>query len=416
MGALEQHISADISIAARQYLYMTSDVAWIKNPGFELLSKVGDFWVSKAKCGESGKCHIYKVVPPDEFADHGENDSIYTNWVAKMALEFAAEAADIVGGKKNPKWKEVADSLVLPFDEEKQAHPEFTGYKWGTPIKQADVVLLSYPLKMPMPQQVRLNDLELYAKVTDESGPAMTWGMHAIGYIMSGKGYEKQAAENFNRSFANVRQPFLVWSETPTGGVTNFITGAGGFLQTITFGYCGLRINQDHITLSPSLMEGATSLENRGLQYLGRSFTIRLDAASDKQMFTLDSGKPLAVAAEGEKENILEVGGMLTFPLGTKLSIQGAATALPVGAAVGAQRLFEAASAHVAGSVPPKKKIFGLDTSGLAAVAALPATAFAAFAFFALHAFRSRGRFFFGARASGALESASLVVPSDEEA
>merc|ERR1740138_760906 len=27
--------------------------------------------------------------------------------------------------------------------------------------------------------------------------------------------------------------PFDVWTETPEGGITNFITGAGGFLQTV---------------------------------------------------------------------------------------------------------------------------------------------------------------------------------------
>jgi hypothetical protein len=30
--------------------------------------------------------------------------------------------------------------------------------------------------------------------------------------------------------------PFLVWTETPSGGTPNFLTGAGGFLQTAYFG------------------------------------------------------------------------------------------------------------------------------------------------------------------------------------
>eukprot|EP00966_Prymnesium_polylepis_P225352 5212512-Prymnesium_polylepis.1 len=44
----------------------------------------------------------------------------------------------------------------------------------------------------------------------------MTWGMHAIGHLESGNA--SKAAALFNRSFANVQQPFAVWTETPTGG------------------------------------------------------------------------------------------------------------------------------------------------------------------------------------------------------
>ena len=97
----------------------------------------------------------------------------------------------------------------------------------------------------------------------------MTWGMQAIGYIELGE--FALANSNFNRSFANIQQPFGVWSETPTGGTPNFITvscqfvflsssdpstlfggqGAGGFLQGIIFGWSGGRLNDTAFTLSP---------------------------------------------------------------------------------------------------------------------------------------------------------------------
>ena len=83
----------------------------------------------------------------------------------------------------------------------------------------------------------------------------MTWGMFAVGYIELGKGFEAVAARDFNRSFANAQEPFLVWTETPTGGTPNFLTGAGGWLQTAFFGYSGLRIGDTNLTLSPSAPE-----------------------------------------------------------------------------------------------------------------------------------------------------------------
>lgn len=42
-------------------------------------------------------------------------------------------------------------------------------------MKQADTVMLGYPLGFKMPLEVRKNDLEVYEPVTDPNGPAMTW-------------------------------------------------------------------------------------------------------------------------------------------------------------------------------------------------------------------------------------------------
>ena len=33
---------------------------------------------------------------------------------------------------------------------------------------------------------------------------------------------------HFTRQLQNIKGPFRVWQETPNGGTTNFITGAGG--------------------------------------------------------------------------------------------------------------------------------------------------------------------------------------------
>ena len=111
----------------------------------------------------------------------------------------------------------------------------------------------------------------MYEKVTDANGRAMTWGMHAVGHLEGGD--VAKAASLFNRSFANVKPP-LLWTETPTGGATNFLTGAGG-LQAALAGYVGLRLHDDHIRLRPQLIEGATAIAARGLRYRGLGFDVR---------------------------------------------------------------------------------------------------------------------------------------------
>uniref|UniRef100_A0A3Q2CXJ3 Protein-glucosylgalactosylhydroxylysine glucosidase n=1 Tax=Cyprinodon variegatus TaxID=28743 RepID=A0A3Q2CXJ3_CYPVA len=133
-GQQEIHINGDVTLAFQHYLYLT------------------------------------EVMPPDEYY-YNVNNSVYTNTVAKL-LQFAVELADLLQHPAPNEWREVAEGISIPFDQELQFHPEFDGYQ---PVKQADTVMLGYPLGLPMTPAVRRNDLEAYEPVTDPNGPAMTW-------------------------------------------------------------------------------------------------------------------------------------------------------------------------------------------------------------------------------------------------
>lgn len=137
-----------------------------------------------------------------------------------------------------------------PFDESLQIHLEYDGYN-GEIIKQADVILIGFPFNFPMDEQVRLNDIVYYTNRTDNSGPAMTWGLTAIAYLEFGTKYEFIAELLFVKSYRSyIRYPFFIWYETPTGGTSNFLTGAGGFLQGMPFGYGGIRIHETYLSFS----------------------------------------------------------------------------------------------------------------------------------------------------------------------
>jgi hypothetical protein len=93
----------------------------------------------------------------------------------------------------------------------------------------------------------------------------MTWGMHAIGNIELSDFV--QASALFNRSFANSKLPFGIWTETPDGGATNFATGQGGFLQVMLFGWPGMRIMNGSLTFRPELPENVGFYRVRALKY-----------------------------------------------------------------------------------------------------------------------------------------------------
>uniref|UniRef100_A0A2C9LRY0 Glycoside hydrolase family 65 C-terminal domain-containing protein n=1 Tax=Biomphalaria glabrata TaxID=6526 RepID=A0A2C9LRY0_BIOGL len=101
----------------------------------------------------------------------------------------------------------------------------------------------------------------------------MTWGVFLIGWLDLGD--EVKAAQLFHRSVLNSQEPFLVWSENADGtGAANFLTGMGGYLQLVLFGYGGCRIYDDMMTFSPVLMNGTSEVKFTGIDYRGSSFDL----------------------------------------------------------------------------------------------------------------------------------------------
>lgn len=168
----------------------------------------------------------------------------------------------------NERWSEIASQIRLLHDPELDYNPQYEGYNLSIPIKRADVVLLGYPLQYEnINQRTRQNNFKLYKNVTSPRGMAMTWSMHSIGYLDIGMTPTRQL---FNRSHVPyIRKPFYVWNESDDGtspGASNFLSGAGGFLQMIMYGYAGVRIRTDSMRIThPTLPPRARKLKLNGL-------------------------------------------------------------------------------------------------------------------------------------------------------
>ncbi|XP_030384091.1 protein-glucosylgalactosylhydroxylysine glucosidase isoform X2 [Scaptodrosophila lebanonensis] len=259
----EIHISPDILFTLQKYFAQSNDIDWVCEKAWPIALEVAQFLVSRASCEESEDiCHLRNVMGPDE--DHADvDDNVYTNVVSKIALEFAEWAGGKCGNASSAEqtylsWRALHDRLLILHDEELNYHPQHQGYKINATVKQADTILLGYPLQFDTSDS-HLNDLHYYAKVTRESGPAMTWSMFAANYL--GTGEPERAHEYFERGYKSyVRPEFKVWSENPIGydGSANFLTGIGGFLQALIFGYGGLDFarvgDKSHMISRPALL------------------------------------------------------------------------------------------------------------------------------------------------------------------
>ena len=238
-GPFEHHITACVGIATWNYYAVTQDKNWLKEKGWPILSATADFWASRVERNGPGKYDIKNVVAADEWAENVDNNA-FTNAAAKANLQFATEAAKILGIIPDPDWMNVSNNIpILKMAD--GVTREHATYK-GEGIKQADVNLLSYPLKeITDPQAIR-KDLEYYeTRVPNEGTPAMTQAVFTTLYARLGDG--EKAYRWFKEAYIpNLNPPFRVIAETKGGTNPYFSTGAGGIVQSVLMGFGGLEI------------------------------------------------------------------------------------------------------------------------------------------------------------------------------
>jgi len=239
-GLLEHHISGDIVFAARQYYLLHRNETFLKNEICKIATETAKFWASRVQKDAKDLYHILNVIPPDEFAVN-VSDSAYTNMIAKISLIFASRKCT-----QNDTWEEIAENLCVPQGFSENIILEHIGYKFGTLVKQADIILLSFPLEFINDLEIARQNFEYYKKVISPWGPAMTWPMffiQSLDFSNTTSDVTESIRSFFYKSFmSNTKGPYMVWWEFSDIGATHFATGAGGFLQAIIYGFIGLRV------------------------------------------------------------------------------------------------------------------------------------------------------------------------------
>jgi trehalose/maltose hydrolase-like predicted phosphorylase len=322
------HLQGDIALAAWQQYLATGDKAQLA-ARWPLLDDIAQFWASRVSANGDGSYSIDDVAGPDEYSN-GVRDGVYTNAVAATALRNAVKAAGVLG-KPVPgaQWNTIAGHLRIPFGSVAGSPPiylQYDGYA-GSLIKQADTVLLIYPLEWQdanMNATSAANTLDFYAAHTDPDGPAMTDAIHAIDSAQIG---EPGCATNtyLERSILPfVRDPFAQFAEArgdkagaqdPLAGAPafDFLTGAGGFLQVFDYGLTGLRWREHAVHLDPMLppqLSGGVTLT--GLRWQGHTFDVKIGATSTT--VTARGGGGFTVEDRDGATHAVGGGGSLTLP------------------------------------------------------------------------------------------------------
>jgi len=270
-GPFEHHITADVAIAAWNYYCVTQDKTWLREKGYPILKETADFWASRVERNGPGHYDILNVVAADEWAENVDNNA-FTNAAARANLQYATDAARLLGITPDPDWITVYNNIpILHFaDGTTKEHAAYQGEK----IKQADVNLLAYPLKEVKDPAAIRRDLEYYQPRVGE-GPAMTQAIFSILYERLGS--PEKAYRTLKEGYTpNLRPPFGVMAETATGNNPYFATGAGGILQALLNGFGGLDITPAGIIqLKTHLPAGWHSLKLTGIGPAGKNYEVR---------------------------------------------------------------------------------------------------------------------------------------------
>ncbi len=191
----------------------------------EISRKISQYLKSKLVLNENGNYEIKNVRPPDETRQR-DNDlitNLHAKWMISKFLNDDETASKIYIPKDE-------NDIPLSYDNDKR-----TGYQ------QASALLAIYPLNWQFDNQTMQAMYEIYNDKVIEHGPAMTEPIHSI--IASRLGRQEQAYTHWKNSWQKyVRGGHFQFSERSSKAETYFLTGAGGSLQAVIYGFLGLKL------------------------------------------------------------------------------------------------------------------------------------------------------------------------------
>ncbi|CCH62757.1 hypothetical protein TBLA_0I00980 [Henningerozyma blattae CBS 6284] len=251
----EYHINVDVAMASFS-IYMNGgegiDDDYLRYTTWPLVRDAAIFFASFVQFNQTiGKYETYNLTDPDEFANF-VNNGAFTNAGIKTLLKWATDIGNHLGEFVDPRWMEISHNIYIPRSTS-NITLEYSGMNSSVEVKQADVILMVYPLGYLNDESILNNairDLYYYSEKQSASGPAMTYPVFvAAAATLLNHGSSSQSYL-YKSVLPYLRAPFAQFSEQSddnflTNGLTQpafpFLTANGGFLQSILFGLTGIR-------------------------------------------------------------------------------------------------------------------------------------------------------------------------------
>ncbi|KAH7186247.1 glycosyl hydrolase family 65 central catalytic domain-containing protein [Fusarium flagelliforme] len=273
----EYHLNGDIGISMVNQWVTTGDTDYFKETLLPIYDSVATLFSDLLKPNGSSWT-ITNMTDPDEYANHIDAGG-FTMALASETLIQANQFREEFGLSEYKTWENKASDVLLI--RENGVTLEYTTMNGSVVVKQADVVLIAFPLGYNdnYTDQDGLNDLDYYANKQSPDGPAMTWAIYSIvADELSPSGCSAYTYAQYSYK-PYTRAPFYQLSEqlidnATTNGGTHpaypFLTGHGGANQVTIFGYLGLRLlPDDGIHVMPNLPPQLSYLKYRTFYWRG---------------------------------------------------------------------------------------------------------------------------------------------------
>jgi trehalose/maltose hydrolase-like predicted phosphorylase len=126
-----------------------------------------------------------------------------------------------------------------------------------------------------MSEQAKRNNLSHAVKRMEAEGSGAMMTVTLLPLVSAELGNRELLNQLVPKSYQGyLRPPFHALAETPKNDATNFITGAGGFLQQVVFGYTGLRLSEEGLTkkFAPMLPPSIQKLKLKNFRVRNKKF------------------------------------------------------------------------------------------------------------------------------------------------
>ncbi|EXJ92911.1 hypothetical protein A1O3_01467 [Capronia epimyces CBS 606.96] len=306
----EYHINGDIGLELVNYWASSGDTSYFRDELFPIYDSVATLY-SELLEKNGSSWWLRNMTDPDEYANHVDNGG-YTMALISTHLSNANMFRSIFNGTPNATWESQAANVFLARDNEADVILEYPGMNGSTSVKQADVVLNTYPLSFTRDNYTAersLSDLDYYAGKQSVNGPAMTYAIFAIiANQVSPSGCSSYTYQHYSTQ-PYLRAPWYQLSEQlvdnwTVNGNTHpaypFLTGHGGSHQVVLFGYLGLRLIPDYILhVDPSLPPQIPQIRYRTFYWHGWPIS-----AFSNQTHTVLSRNASVIPDEGAVPNV----------------------------------------------------------------------------------------------------------------
>jgi hypothetical protein len=286
LGETEIHVNADVAIAQWQYYLATHDRDWLRAHGWPVIREVARFWASRATYDP--RAHRYEIAHVNSVAESNTDipNDTFTNASAAKALNIATAVAKLLGERPDPLWSRIATLLYIPLAPGGQHHLAFDPAVVGRSDEDfggGPIALLFLPsLDLAMGAELRRNDYEYAIRpssIARVAAASMSIAPRSIAADTIGSGVDAAAWFATNFTGGTLKPPFNVRTETARNNTGYFLTGSAGYLQSLIYGFSGLRIREQGLieAYAPVLPSSWKSLTLRNLTFRGQRMDIRIE-------------------------------------------------------------------------------------------------------------------------------------------